>query len=168
MRGEALLGGRPPLAALLYGLLLADMAAGQLVSLDAFEDALASYELLSGLLPAAVIGLPALEVLAALGLLGSRVLPRRAAWTAGILGLVVAVAWSALAGQAFARGLAVENCGCFGAYLAQELRWWVLLEDAYQLLLALLAARSLGVRLPGPGASPVSALAEAAPEPARR
>ncbi|MGH3004449.1 MAG: MauE/DoxX family redox-associated membrane protein [Gaiellaceae bacterium] len=163
-----LLARWPPLAPLLYGLLLAGMAAGQVASLDTFEDALASYELLGGLLPAAVIGLPALEVLAALGLLGSRLLPRRAARAAGVLGIVVAVAWSVLAVQAFARGLAVENCGCFGAYLAQELRWWVLLEDAYQLLLALLAARALDVRLLGRGRVPVSALGEAPPEPARR
>jgi hypothetical protein len=72
----------------------------------------------------------------------------------GRVGVVVAIVGSALAAQAFARGLSVENCGCFGAYLSQELRWWVLLEDAYQLLLALFAARSLGARLPtiGPGA----------------
>ena len=164
----SLLARRPPLAALLYGLLLAGMAAGQLASLDVFENALASYELLGGLLPAAVIGVPALEVLAALGLLGSRLLPRRAVRTAGVLGVVVAIVWSLLAVQAFARGLAVENCGCFGAYLAQELRWWVLLEDAYQLLLAFLAARSLDVLLPGTGGMPVSALREAPPEPARR
>lgn len=159
--------GRPPLAALLYGLLLAGMAAGQLASLDAFEDALASYELLGGLLPAAVIGVPALEVLAVIGLLGSRLLPRRAVRTTAVLGVVVAVAWSLLAVQAFARGLAVENCGCFGAYLAQELRWWVLLEDAYMLLLALLAARSLGVRLPGIGRAPLAGVGEAA-EPLQR
>ena len=168
MSPPSLLARRPPLAALLYGLLLAGMAAGQLASLDVFENALASYELLGGLLPAAVIGVPALEVLAALGLLGSRLLPGRAARTAGVLGVVVAIVWSLLAVQAFARGLAVENCGCFGAYLAQELRWWVLLEDAYQLLLAFLAARSLGVPLPGRGGMPVSALREAPPEPARR
>jgi len=162
------LARRPPLVALLYGLLLAGMAAGQLASLDVFEDALASYELLGGLLPAAVIGLPALEVVAALGLLGSRLLPRAAARTAGVLGVAVAVAWSVLAVQAFARGLAVENCGCFGAFLVQELRWWVLLEDAYMLLLALLAARSLGVHLPGIArGGRVSAVGEA-PEPARR
>jgi Methylamine utilisation protein MauE len=140
---------RPPLAALLYGLLLAGMAVSQLVSFDAFEDALASYQLPGGLHTAAVIGLPTLEVLAALGLLGARMLPQRAAHAAAVLGLVVAVAWSTLAVQAFARGLEVQNCGCFGAYLAQELRWWVLLEDAYLLLLAVWAAASLGVQLPG-------------------
>ena len=41
--------------------------------------------------------------------------------------------WSALGVPAFARGLALENCGCFGALWRQELRWWVPLEDAYLL-----------------------------------
>ncbi|MDQ4021650.1 MAG: hypothetical protein M3257_08520 [Actinomycetota bacterium] len=39
------------------------------------------------------------------------------------------VLWSALAMQAFARGLVLPNCGCFGVYLAQPLRWWVLVQD---------------------------------------
>jgi hypothetical protein len=157
----ALLAKRPPVAALLYGLLLTGMAVGQLVSLDAFEDALASYELPGGPHTTAVIGLPALEVLAALGLLGARMLPRRAGHAAAVLGLVVAVAWTLLTVQAFARGLAVENCGCFGAYLVQELRWWVLLEDGYMVLLALWAAVSLGVGLPVPSRRPGSSVAAA-------
>jgi hypothetical protein len=144
----ALLAKRPPVAALLYGLLLAVMAGAQLASFDTFEDALASYGLPGGLHTVAVIGLPVLEVLAALGLLGAGVLPRRSARAAGLLGVFVAVAWSTLAFQAFARGRDVDNCGCFGAYFAQELRWWVLLEDVYMLLLAFWAAVSLGVRLP--------------------
>jgi hypothetical protein len=138
---------RPPAAALLYGLLLAGMAAGQLASLDEFGEALASYDMLGRLVPAAQFGLPTLEALAALGLLLSGRIPARAARAAALGGLLVALVWSTLAAQAFARGLEVENCGCFGAYLPQSLRWWVLLEDAYQLLLALLAAWSLGVGL---------------------
>ena len=138
---------RPPLAALLYGVLLAGMAAGQLASLDEFGEALASYDLVGPLVPAAKFGFPALEALVALGLLLSRLLPPVAARAAGRAGVLVAFLWATLAVQAFARGLTVENCGCFGAYLAQELRWWVLLEDAYMLLLALLAASALGVGL---------------------
>ena len=138
---------RPPLAALVYGLLLAGMAAGQLASLDEFGEALASYDLLGPLVPAAKFSHPALEALVALGLLLSSRLPSVAAKAAGLAGVLVALLWATLAVQAFARGLAVENCGCFGAYLAQGLRWWVLLEDAYMLLLALLAASSLGVGL---------------------
>jgi hypothetical protein len=136
---------RPPAAALLYGLLLAGMAAGQLASLDEFGAALASYDMLGRLVPAAQFGLPTLEALMGLGLLLSGRIPPRAARAAALGGLLVALVWTTLAAQAFARGLVVENCGCFGAYLPQSLRWWVLLEDAYLLLLALLAAWSLGV-----------------------
>jgi hypothetical protein len=137
---------RPRLAPLLLGLLLAGMAAGQAASFPAFREALRSYDVLVDARAAAVAVL-VVEALTAAGLLLSASLPRRAAQAAGIAGLAVAVFWSVLAAQAFARGLKVENCGCFGSYLAQPLRWWVLLEDAYMLLLALLAARALGVPL---------------------
>lgn len=140
-------GRRPAVAALLYGLLLAGMAAGQLASLAAFGEALESYDLLGPLTPAARFGLPVVEILVALGLLLSRRLPPFAARAAGLAGVLVALVWMTLAVQAFARGLVVENCGCFGAYFTQRLRWWVLLEDAYLLLLAFLAARSVAVTL---------------------
>lgn len=39
--------------------------------------------------------------------------------------------------QAFLRGLALENCGCFGVHLAQPLRWWVLLGGLELLLLTI-------------------------------
>jgi hypothetical protein len=138
--------GRPPVAAFLYGLLLAGMAAGQLASLGEFGEALESYEL-GPLVPVARFSLPVIEVLVAVGLLLSSRLPPLAGRASGLAGVLVALVWATLAVQAFARGLTVENCGCFGAYFTQELRWWVLLEDAYMLLLALLAASSLGVGL---------------------
>lgn len=112
------------------------MAAGQLASLDEFGEALASYDMLGRLVPAAQFGLPTLEALVALGLLLASRLPPVAAKAAGLAGVLVALLWATLGVQAFARGLVVENCGCFGAYLTQELRWWVLLEDAYMLLQA--------------------------------
>jgi hypothetical protein len=73
-------------------------------------------------------------------------LPGNASTRAGgaAAALAVAVAWSALALSAFVSGRAIENCGCFGVYLAQPLRWWVLLEDVEFVALAtgvLLAAR---------------------------
>ena len=43
-----------------------------------------------------------------------------------------------------------EACGCFGAYLAQPLRWWVLIEDAYMLVLAWYAAAAAGLPIPAP------------------
>jgi hypothetical protein len=135
---------RPPLAALAYGLLLAAMAVGQLASLGAFERALESYGVFGRLVLTVTLTLPALELLAVAGLLAASKADPRLVRVAAVLGALIAALWAALAGQAFARGLVVENCGCFGAYFAQELRWWVLLEDVYFVALALLAARSVG------------------------
>lgn len=47
-----------------------------------------------------------------------------------------------LGAQAFARGLAVDNCGCFGVYLGQPLRWWVPLQDGLLLLYSGLLVRA--------------------------
>lgn len=140
--------GRRPIAPLLLGPLLLAMAAGQLADVAAFADILRTYDLLTGGELVAAVLVPAAEAAAGAGLLASRALPARLARGAGALGLGVAVFWSLLAGQAFARGLELENCGCFGVYLAQSLRWWVLLQDAYFLLLAWVAALGAGVRLP--------------------
>ncbi|MGH3311400.1 MAG: MauE/DoxX family redox-associated membrane protein [Streptomyces sp.] len=63
----------------------------------------------------------------------------------------VALVWAGLAAQAYARGLDVGNCGCFGRYLTQPLRWFVLVEDALMLLYAavlLRQTRGLRGRLP--------------------
>jgi hypothetical protein len=138
---------RPSVAPLLFGILLALMAVGQLASFGEFREALRAYDAL-GNDRAAAIAVLAAGAFAAAGLLLSASIPRRAAQIAGVAGLAVALFWSVLAVQAFARGLDIENCGCFGAYLAQPLRWWVLLEDAYMLVLAFFAARSVGVPLP--------------------
>jgi hypothetical protein len=50
-----------------------------------------------------------------------------------VLSLAVMVVWTVMAVQAFSQGLVLDNCGCFGRLWRQELRWWVLLEDAYLL-----------------------------------
>lgn len=132
----------------MLGLLLAAMAAGQLLSFGAFERALDAYAL-SALRDLAGV-LVIVEIVAAAGLLASASVWRAVARAAGLLGLAVAGFWTALAAQAFARGLELDNCGCFGAYLAQPLRWWVLLEDAYMLVLAWYAAGATGSPFPTP------------------
>jgi hypothetical protein len=106
------------------------MALGQASDLKGFETALAGYRVVPGtVLAPAARAVIALEAVAALALL------RR--WRGGeILALAAAVAWSAAGVEAFARGLALQNCGCFGTQLRQPLRWWVLLEDAEFLALA--------------------------------
>lgn len=117
------------------GGLLALMALGQAVSWDAYSAALDTYGI-GPLGTTTAVTLFAGEVMVAAGLvLGLR--PRATA----IGAVIVTALWSALAVQAFARGLFVPNCGCFGRFLSQELRWWVLLEDVAFVGYALLHLR---------------------------
>jgi hypothetical protein len=140
---------RPALAPLLYGLLLVGMAAGQLASFSALRRVLGEYDLFGNAASTAVV-VVAVELAGSLGLLASASVPRSIGRAAGLAGLAVACFWSVLAAQAFARGLELDNCGCFGAYLAQPLRWWVLVEDAYMLVLAWYAAAAAGLPIPTP------------------
>jgi hypothetical protein len=115
------------------------MALGQLVSLGRFVDAIETYGVGGRSAAWAIaVSIIALEVAAARALGGKNHRPIGAT-----LAIVTMAVWAALALQAFARGLVVPNCGCFGSYLSQELRWWVLFEDAYLLVLAAILARGL-------------------------
>lgn len=113
---------RGALAALFF-----TMAAGQLSNLSGFIDIVASYGIggtkVAGL---AAAGLIAGELIAAAGLV-SRDQTRR--YQAASVAVAVALAWGVLGTQAFARGIALDNCGCFGVHAGQPLRWWVLIED---------------------------------------
>ena len=143
------MSSRPPIAALVFAVLLGAMAAGQLASFGAFREALDGYGLLESVREVAAVVVAA-ELVAAAGLLASAFAPRWIGRAAGLVGLGVATFWTVLAAQAFARGLELDNCGCFGAYLAQPLRWWVLVEDAYMLALAWYAAAAAGLPIPTP------------------
>lgn len=102
------------------------MAGGQLSDLKGFSEILSTYDVLRGpvTLPAA-LALSAAELTAGLGLLRGG----RAAARSAPLAVAVAVAWSLLAAQAFARGVVLANCGCFGVHLGQPLWWGVLVQD---------------------------------------
>jgi pyruvate/2-oxoglutarate dehydrogenase complex dihydrolipoamide dehydrogenase (E3) component len=68
----------------------------------------------------------------ALVLAGLQRRPTRALGMSGpLLALGVSVAYAVLDLQGYARGLSVDNCTCFGVYLAQRLSWFVLLQEAY-------------------------------------
>lgn len=124
-----------PARGLLAVLLLA-MAAGQLSDVAGFARVLDGYRLLPHwLLSPAAWGLAGAEAMAGLALL------RRRGGGSG-LALAVAIVWSAFAVQAFARGVALDNCGCFGVHFGQSLRWWVLLEDVEFVALAAWVRRS--------------------------
>lgn len=115
---------------ILAGLLVA-MAAGQAFSFSTFVDALETYDFAPDLLVPVV----ALVLIGGEAVAGAGLWLRRSSFSA-VLGVIVAAVWTVLAAQAFARGLVVPNCGCFGRWLTQELRWWVLFEDAEFVFLA--------------------------------
>lgn len=123
-----------PVARMALAALLFAMAAGQLSNLSGFVDIVASYGLggtaVAGFAAALLVGG---ELTAAVGLV-SRDHTRRC--RAASVAVAVALAWSVLAAQAFARGIALDNCGCFGVHAGQPLRWWVLIEDLEFLALA--------------------------------
>lgn len=137
--------------AIILGLVLVAMAAGQLSDMDGFADLLVAYRLVPEPLLAplawAVVGS---EALAGLALLFGRRF-------GATLALVVALWWSVLAGQAFARGIAIENCGCFGVHLGQPLRWWVLAQDASFVASAVFVRRALGATPEAPAGGGPSA-----------
>lgn len=123
-----------PVARLALAALFFTMAAGQLSDLSGFVDIVASYGI-GGTTVASLTatGLIGGELVAAAGLV-SRDHSRRC--RAASVAVAVALAWGVMGTQAFARGIALDNCGCFGVHAGQPLRWWVLLEDLEFLALA--------------------------------
>lgn len=133
-------------AAWVLGPLLLVMALTQASDPVGFVDILTDYEVggraVAWLLATVLI---AGEAIGGVGLLARRTsLRHRGAQAA----LAVAVLWSVLGVAAFARGLVLPSCGCFGVHLAQPLRWWVLLQDAEFVTLAVLARRRVRAGAP--------------------
>ena len=130
---------------IVFGALYAAMAAGQLASFGQMPAIMTAYRLVADAGAAALaVALISGELIGGLWLLAR---PRSRAITPVWVFAMVAVAWALLAVQAFARGLTVTNCGCFGIYLAQPLSWVVLVQDGLLLLYAGLLLRS--ARHPG-------------------
>lgn len=116
------------------------MATGQIASVDAFVAAIDTYRLVGAAGAVLAVIVVVAEVTAGtLLVIGSR------RTLGATLAVAVAAFWALMATQAFVRGLAVPNCGCFGAYLSQELRWWVLAEDAYLVALTVWVRRQVVV-----------------------
>lgn len=137
---------------IVLGALCTAMAVGQLASFRHMPAILSAYGLVTGgAATALAVALIAGELVCGIWFLArprSKVLAPVWVFTA------VSVVWTVLAVQAYARGLTVPNCGCFGIYLTQRLSWLVLLQDALTLLYAgllLRAARTTAAREPAAG-----------------
>ncbi|HKJ74488.1 MAG TPA: MauE/DoxX family redox-associated membrane protein [Alphaproteobacteria bacterium] len=53
--------------------------------------------------------------------------------SAAVAGMVMNAGYLAIMTQALIRGLSLPNCGCFGVFMAQPLRWYSPLEDVVQI-----------------------------------
>lgn len=142
---------RLPPARSLLGALLVAMAAGQLSDVGGFARILDGYRMFPGRMPTvAAWAFIAAEVMA-----GAALVRGRRGGAALSVGL--ALAWTVLGAQAFARGLTIDNCGCFGVHFGQPLRWWVLVEDAEFIAVAgwvFRAGRRASPSEPEPAAGP--------------
>ncbi|KIE26060.1 hypothetical protein LK08_15960 [Streptomyces sp. MUSC 125] len=135
---------------LVLGAVYTAMALGQLASLGRMPVVLGGYGLVHG---------ASAGVLAVLLIVGELVCglwfltrPRSTVIAPVWVYSAVSLTWSVLAVQAYARGLAVDNCGCFGVYLTQRLGWFVLVQDALTLLYAAVLLR--GARRVGAAPAP--------------
>ena len=125
---------------IVLGTVYTAMAIGQLASFGHMPGILAAYGLVDGAgATALAVVLIAGELVAGVWFLAR---PRSKALAPVWVYTGVSVVWTVLAVQAYARGLAVDNCGCFGLYLTQKLSWFVLLQDALTLLYAGILIRS--------------------------
>ncbi len=142
-RAEATLPGRSAafrtglrrLPALFVGVVLVATGVGKALDLEGFVGVLAGYRLMPAWGDRLVAyTLPFVELATGLGLLSG--LARRPAAAAAVglhallVGVVVVTLW---------RGVPVENCGCFGVFLARPLSVQTLLEDLAMLALSLWA-----------------------------
>lgn len=151
---------RPVLLRLILGVVYVAMAVGQLASWASMPGILGAYD---------AVPAPALPVLAG-GLVVAELVcgvwfaarPRSSALAPVWVYTAVSLVWAGLGVQAYARGLVVANCGCFGVYLAQRLSWFVLAQDALLLVYAgLLIRGGLAARRRGVADAP-PAVADAA------
>lgn len=135
----------------LLGILLVAMAAGKTSDLHGYFEALGAFRAFGEAARPFVGGaFVVLELGGGVLLLGGG----RPARLGAIAAVVVSVGYAALTTQAFARGLTVDNCTCFGVHLQQRLSWWVLVQDGYMLAWSAVvtwrAWRGDGARRPTP------------------
>lgn len=111
---------------ILLGLLFLATATGKALDIDGFAKVVADYRLgLEGPWPFAIAMLvTGLEFTVAIGLLGKRATSACLAAT-----LFAHLAYAMLAMVTLARGIALDNCGCFGVYFARPLRNATVVED---------------------------------------
>jgi uncharacterized membrane protein YphA (DoxX/SURF4 family) len=120
----------PRLLALLLrsfiGLVLVATAIGKGLDLRGFTEVIGTYDLLPSLLhwPVA-IGMTTTELV-----LGAVLLSGRRTAQAALVSALLHASFTAWASVALLRGLHLDNCGCFGVFLARPLTWATVVEDS--------------------------------------
>lgn len=132
-----------------YGLALltSAMLLGQLLSFEEFIRVLGDYFVPGGLTSAKVLAVVIVvaELFALPFWLRMR-LSQAMRVVSLFSGFIFMIVWTLLGIWAFANGLQLENCGCFGAFLPQPFSGWVLLQDAIVLGAIVLSAYVLNAR----------------------
>ena len=119
---------------ILLGLLLAFTAIGKGLDLSGFAKVIGTYDVLPEVFwfPTAVV-MTLIEGTLSIMLLGQYKLRGAALGSVGLH-----MAFTIWAAVALLRGLTIENCGCFGVFLARPLAWSTVLEDGVLLALSIL------------------------------
>jgi len=138
-RAEAIPRAVPLVGLAAWTLALVFLATGLGKALDVggFAAVLGAYQLFP---PGLLLPLAALVVVAELAIAMGLTQPRwrrRAAIAAG----AISAANAAILGLTLLRGIPLENCGCFGVFLARPLNWTTPIEDLVLFALAIVVAR---------------------------
>ena len=124
-----------------FALLMLGSALGKLLDMPGFYHIVQTYQMLPALLiPAAAWALTLFELA-----LGFMLLFASTAVLAATLLVPLHLFYLLGLGQALFRGLALQNCGCFGVFLARPLTPYSLVEDVVLLCLCLYLLRSLSL-----------------------
>ncbi len=118
-------------------LVLVTTATGKLLDIPGFARVLSHYEIFPGglQLPLAFF-IPLFELLLAFWLLSGKKLP-----AAALTALLLHGAYAALSILTLLRGIRLDNCGCFGVFLARPLGWGTVIEDGVMIAICLLLYR---------------------------
>ncbi len=120
---------------LFVGLILISTGIGKLLDIPGFVSVLDAYQLTPfWITKILAYSLPFIEFLTGLTLLISRryIL---GLWVAVILHLLMLIAVTVT----YLRGISVENCGCFGVFLARPLSFQTIIEDLFMLVMSIIA-----------------------------
>lgn len=116
----------------LFALLLFTTTVTKLMDMPGFYAVIATYKVL----PAVLIAPSAWAlVLTELLLFAWLVWGRQLRWV-GLALIAMHTVYLVWISVALARGLELDNCGCFGVYFARPLRWYTPLEDLVLIVMA--------------------------------